>query len=175
MHPSLQSMHVTSWQRRQNKPPRQTPIAVDLSVEICIRLKCAVKIGLLRVQHVSVRASRRHGFSGEPASDVLPKPTEVLHGLSSTRTSARAHGNNRGAGRRLLRQSKRRTGGHTARPVGPWASGRRQGISAYVSTVPFAPGGVSARFGANWREVVDPPAGRQASARWQASDMEVLR
>ena len=46
------------------------------------------------------------------------------------------------------------SGGHRARPVGPWANGRRQGVPNFVSVAPLAPGGVSARLGAKGRGVV---------------------
>ena len=49
-----------------------------------------------------------------------------------------------------LRRQRR----HGARTGGPWANGRRRGVPSYVSAAPSAPGGVSARLGANGRGVV---------------------
>ena len=73
-----------------------------------------------------------------------------------------------------------------ARPVGPWANGRRQGVPTYVSVTPLALGGVSARLGAKGRGVVARrlcvtrpawvvDATRRPDTLDQTEDMEVKR
>ena len=68
-------------------------------------------------------------------------------------SAAEARGNSHESTQSLLRCPVRFLGGHGARPVGPWANGRHQGVPAYASVAPLAPGGVSGRWGANpWAE-----------------------
>ena len=98
--------------------------------------------------------SRRHGFPGEHASDVL---TELTVGRSWFIPKRRCPNTPAGtaanidwvccAGRSGFREA-------AACPVGPWATGRRQGVPAYVFAASLAPGGVSGRLGAN-RGAVD--------------------
>jgi hypothetical protein len=61
-------------------------------------------------------------------------------------SAAEARGNSGGWRMTLFRLSGFQ-GGHGARHVGPWANGRSQGVPAYVSGAPFAPGGVSGPWG----------------------------
>ena len=80
----------------------------------------------------------------------------------NAKMSEYARGNSHECRLGLLRCSVRswacpcRQGGHEARPVGPWANGRRQGVPTYVSVAPLALGGVSAPSGANPRADVGP-------------------
>lgn len=57
-----------------------------------------------------------------------------------------ARGNSARSIQSLFRLSGFR-GGHRARPVGPWANGRSQGVPAYVPAALVPPGGVSGRWG----------------------------